>query len=148
MIPFVYGTQEQYDAQVKNNSAIYFISDTKRVYRGEELIAGVQALVVQDLPTFEAAIEGVLYVVVDGETAHIYAKGEKELVSISGSVGDKDIFGLGAFADGVILTSVDDIDKADDSNLFTAGAVKTAIENATGTWTYLDGVEDVSKIYG
>lgn len=148
MIPFKYGTQEQYEAQVKDNSALYFISDTKRIYRGEELIAGIEVFVVPHLPTFDSAINGVLYVVVDGDVAEIYIKGETELVAITGVVGDGEIQSLEAFAPGLILTSEDDIQAADDNTLMTAGAVKAAVENATGVWEYLDGIKDTSKIYG
>lgn len=148
MIPFKYGTQEQYDAQVKDNSALYFISDTKRVYRGEELIAGVQALVVKNLPSFAAAVEGVIYVLLDEDGAQLYVKGETDLVSVSGEVLSGSIQDLGAFGTGVILTSADNIEDADDNTLITAGAVKTAIEKATGVWEYLDGIPETNKVYG
>lgn len=148
MIPFKYGTQEQYDAQVKDNSALYFISDTKRVYRGEELIAGVQALVVKNLPSFAAAVEGIIYVLLDEDGAQLYVKGETDLVSVSGEVLSGSIQDLGAFGTGVILTSADNIEDADDNTLITAGAVKTAIEKATGVWEYLDGIPETNKVYG
>lgn len=148
MIPFKYGTQEQYDAQIKDNSALYFISDTKRIYRGEELLAGVSALVVEELPSFASAVEDTVYVYLDGDFATLYVKGQTQLVPISGNVADLSITSLKAFASGLILTSTDDIENADDNALITAGAVKTAIEQATGVWEYLDGIEDESKLYG
>lgn len=148
MIPFKYGTQEQYDAQVKDNSALYFISDTKRIYRGEELLAGVSALVVEELPSFTSAVEDIIYVYLDGDFATLYVKGETELVPISGNVAKGNISSLEAFASGLILTSADDIKDADDNALITAGAVKIALEEATGVWEYLDGIEDESRLYG
>lgn len=62
---------------------------------------------------------------------------------MSGSIQD-----LGAFGTGVILTSADNIEDADDNTLITAGAVKTAIEKATGVWEYLDGIPETNKVYG
>ena len=148
MIPFKYGTQEQYDAQVKDNSALYFISDTKRIYRGEELIAGVQAMIVNRLPSFDAAIDGFVYVLIEDNTAKLYTKGDDNIIPVAGEILDGSIDSINAFSSEMILTSADDIENADDDKLLTAGAVKVAIDNATGTWEYLDGIENSSKNYG
>lgn len=148
MIPFKYGTQEQYEAQVKDNRALYFISDTKRIYRGEELIAGVQAMVVNCLPSFESAIDGVIYILLDGNSAKMYTKGEDEITPLAAEVLGGSITNINVFAPEMVITSADDIENADDDAIITAGAVKTAIENATGTWEYLDGIENTSKTYG
>lgn len=148
MIPFKYGTQKQYDEQVKDNSALYFISDTKRIYRGEELISGVQALVVQQLPEFKYAIEGIIYVLLDDDTATMYVKGDTDFVSISGTVGGGSIQNIKAFASGMVVTSKDGIDSVNDNQIMTASAVKNAVDNATGVWEYLDEIPETSKIYG
>jgi hypothetical protein len=149
MIPFKYGTQEQYDAQVKDNSALYFISDTKRIYRGEELISGVEALVVDELPSFKSAIDGIIYVYLEnGTNAKLYVKGEEKMVPISAEVEDGGIQSVDAFDPDMVTKSTDDLANADDDSLITAGAVKAAVEEATGTWEYLDGVADSSKVYG
>ena len=148
MVPFKYGTQEQYDAQVKNNSALYFISDTKRIYRGEELIAGVTAEVVDALPSFTSAVSGILYVLVQGDFAKLYVKGDTSLVPLISEVEDQGIKGIEAFDPAMILTSEGSLEDADDSMLMTAGAIKAAIDAATGTWEYLDGTSDTSRIYG
>lgn len=148
MIPFKYGTQEQYDAQVKDNSALYFISDTKRIYRGEELIAGVQALVVSTLPSFNSAVEGIIYVLLDGNNASLYIKGDTEIVPLSAEVSEGSIDSVDVFTEDMLITSADDIEDADDNKLITAGAAVSAIQKATGTWEYLDGSEDTSRIYG
>ena len=148
MIPFKYGTQEQYNAQVKDNSALYFISDTKRIYRGEELIAGVQAMIVTILPSFSTAIDGVIYVLLDGTTAKMYVKGDTELIPVAAEVLDGSITSIDVFSPDMVITSADDMANADDNSIITAAAVKSAMEDAAGTWEYLDGTEDHSKIYG
>lgn len=148
MIPFKYGTQEQYNAQVKDNSALYFISDTKRIYRGEELLAGAQVRVVDTVPSFEEAIDDVIYILKDGEVIQLFVKGDAGVYPVAAEVMDGSIKSIDAFDLDMIFTSADDMNDADDSTLITAGAVKSAIDNATGTWEYLDGTEDHSKIYG
>lgn len=148
MISFKYGTQEQFDSQVKDNSALYFISDTKRIYRGEEQIAGVEAIFVDELPCFKLAIEDVIYVLVEGDFPKLYVKGETDLVPISGEVASQSIKNIDAFNPDMILTTSDDIENADDNTLITSGAVKELVERSTGTWEYLDGTEDSSKVYG
>lgn len=148
MIPFKYGTQDQYDKQIKDNSALYFISDTKRIYRGEELIAGVNALVVTTLPSFKDAIEDVIYILLDDNMAQLYVKGESAMTPVVSEVLDNSITNLDAFSPELIVTSADDLDEADDNAIITAGAVKTALEKTSGVWEYLDGIEDSSRIYG
>lgn len=40
ILKLLVGTQEQYDGlQVKNDNTLYFILDTHRIYRGEQLFA-------------------------------------------------------------------------------------------------------------
>lgn len=148
MIPFKYGTQDQYDAQVKDNSALYFISDTKRIYRGEELIAGVQALVVTTLPSFKDAIDGVIYILLDDNLAQLYVKGDSAMTPVVSEVLDSSITNLDAFSPELLVTSADDLSESDDNAIITAGAVKSALEKTSGVWEYLDGVEDTSRIYG
>lgn len=148
MIRFKYGTQEQYDAQIKDNSALYFISDTKRIYRGEELIAGIESMIVHSLPSFAAAIDGVIYIVIDGNSAQMFVKGETEMTSISAEVLDGSITSIDVFTPDMVLTSADDLESADDDSLVTAGAMKNAVDAATGVWEYLDGSKDQSRIYG
>lgn len=148
MIPFKYGTQDQYDKQVKDNSALYFISDTKRIYRGEELISGVNALVVTTLPSFKDAIEDVIYILLDDNMAQLYVKGESAMTPVVSEVLDNSITNLDAFSPELIVTSADDLAEADDNAIITAGAVKTALEKTSGVWEYLDGIEDNSRIYG
>lgn len=132
MIPFKYGTQEEYERQVKDNSALYFISDTKRIYRGEELIAGVQALVVNELPSYTAAVPGILYVLVKDDLAKLYVKGEYELVPLTGEVEDQGIKSISVFDSSVILTSEDNLDNVDDSTLMTSKAITKLIEASRG----------------
>lgn len=148
MIHFKYGTQEQYDSQVKDNSALYFVSDTKRIYRGEELIAGVQALVVTTLPSFNTAIDGVIYILIDDNLAQLYVKGDSAMTPVVSEVLSNSITNLDAFSPELIVTSADDLNDADDNSIITAGAVKSAIEHTAGAWEYLDGSEDSSRIYG
>lgn len=148
MILFKYGTQEQYDVQIKDNSALYFISDTKRIYRGEELIAGITAEVVDALPSFTSAVSGILYVLVEGDFAKLYVKGDTSFIPLISEVEDQSIKDIGAFNPDMILTSDDDIEDADDNKLMTAKAIKSAIDKAMGTWEYLDGTSDTSRIYG
>lgn len=148
MIHFKYGTQAQFDSQVKDNSALYFISDTKRIYRGEELIAGVESMVVNSLPSFEAAIDGVIYIVDDGDSVQMYVKGSSGMSPVSAEVLAGSISGLEAFDPDMVVTSADDLDSANEDALVTAGAVRNAIHEAAGTWEYLDGTDDRSRIYG
>lgn len=72
---FSYGTQAEYNAiQSKDLNTIYFITDSKRIYKGSDKLSDVGLRVVGSVPTYESALEDVLYAVVDSERIRLYIK--------------------------------------------------------------------------
>ena len=64
------GTQEQYDEiETKNPSAFYVTSDTRLLYKGEDLLTS--AVWVTTLPSADEAIENALYVLTDASAGTI-----------------------------------------------------------------------------
>lgn len=142
-VSFVYGAQSQYD-NLKEQSqileeALYFVNDTNRIYRGEELIVKTPIKFVTEVPS-ENLEQDMVYVVTStdpetqNKTVHIYTSdGESvtEATDSEGNVDVADIFNkLSKFTSADVKANL--LDTADDTKLATAGAVKEAL-----TWTIL-----------
>ena len=138
---FKFGTQSKYDAlETKDEKALYFIEDTKRIYKGSELYSSQEAQFVTEVPAFETAVEKVMYVVTnEAGTVSLYIKGDSAMVPLS-SVATVEAGGIqstSAFADGVLITSDTGLTGADDTAIPTAGAVNAALEDVTSCWEAL-----------
>lgn len=132
-ILFSYGTQEQYNnVQVKDANQLYFITDTKRIYKGVELIADSRENQIEfttSIPNAETASADKLYVVnTDGEVG-IYVKDSTgTIVQVGGgTVKEGAIITLDAFANDLLLKSTDG---TDNDKLATVGAINEAVTNA------------------
>lgn len=91
-IVFRYGVQAGYDAlNPPVADELYFITDTHRLYKGADLIAAGVNLVTAK-PADDEAIEGVLYVQMEGEGApKMYVKNGSTVVEASSSIADGSI---------------------------------------------------------
>jgi len=131
-IIFNYGTQAQFNAvAAKDVDALYFITDTQRIYKGETLISDATVSPIEFVdttPTAETAVEGKLYVVPNGtDSVSLYTKKDGEIIPVSSDeVGDGAIKNLDAFADGVIQTSTTETETGD-QKIPTVAAVEEAI---------------------
>lgn len=87
-IVFSYGNQNQYDSiETKLDSQLYFILDTKRLYKGDVLVADSRSDSVSfetEIPDAASALPNKLYVVIQNSTASIYTKIGDELIAIGG----------------------------------------------------------------
>ena len=142
-VSFVYGAQSQFDALVDQSQiqgdALYFVNDTNRIYRGEELIVKTPIRFVTEVPS-ENLEPDMVYVVttVDPETqeksVHIYTSDGESVTEATDSEGSIDadaIFQkLAKFTSADVKSGL--LNSADDTKLATAGAVKEAL-----TWTVL-----------
>lgn len=120
---FIYTTQEKYDALVeKESGGLYFISDSRRIYRGEELIAANNVMICDSLPDASTCVDGILYVVAaDGEyTIYALDTSSNELKKISGGIPEE--LDISSFASDVISTEVS-ADSASDEKILTEKAV-------------------------
>ena len=112
-ILFSYGTQEQYtNAKVKNDNQLYFITDTKRIYKGNELIADSKENQIEftsSVPAVETAVSDKLYVVNTNGSVGIYIKDNTgAIVQVGGgTVREGAITTLDAFANDLLLKSTD-----------------------------------------
>lgn len=87
-IIFSYGDQSQYDSiETKASNQLYFILDTKRLYKGDVLVADSKSDSVSfetEIPDAASAVSNKLYVVIKDSSASIYTKIGDELIAISG----------------------------------------------------------------
>ena len=133
-IIFYYGQQTQFDAVAsKEASALYFIEDTCRIYKGDILIADASSNTVEfveTLPSAADAVEEKIYVVTNEDgTVSMYTKNGDEMAPVSADeVADGAIKDLNAFADGVIQTSTEGTAEGDEK-IPTVAAVEEAIAN-------------------
>lgn len=143
-VSFVYGAQSQFDTLVEQSQiqsdALYFVNDTNRIYRGEELIVKTPIKFVAEVPSDNLEPD-MVYVVttVDPETqaksVHIYTSDGESVTEATDSEGSIDadaIFQkLAKFTSADVKSGL--LNSADDTKLATAGAVKEAL-----TWTILE----------
>ena len=143
-VSFVYGAQSQFDTLVDQSQiqsdALYFVNDTNRIYRGEELIVKTPIKFVAEVPSDNLEPD-MVYVVttVDPETqaksVHIYTSDGESVTEATDSEGSIDadaIFQkLAKFTSADVKSGL--LNSADDTKLATAGAVKEAL-----TWTILE----------
>lgn len=132
-ILFSYGTQEQYtNTKVKNDNQLYFITDTKRIYKGNELIADSKENQIEftsSVPAVETAVSDKIYVVNTNGSVGIYIKDSTgAIVQVGGgTVGEGAITTLDAFANDLLLKSTDG---KDNDKLATVGAINEAVTTA------------------
>ncbi len=75
----------------KDQNAVYWLSDTKQIYKGEDLYSN-DVIVTNEAPTFETAEEGKIYAVKQADgSIKLYMKGETSIVSAGGEVSSQDV---------------------------------------------------------
>lgn len=80
-----FGTQDQFNAlATKNENTLYFISDSRRIYKGDKIYGSNDVEFVIAVPEFSAAESNKIYVVVDGSSVVMYVKGESKMVQAGG----------------------------------------------------------------
>ena len=155
-VMFKFGLQSAYESAAKQTDALYFITDTQRIYKGSDLIADVTPSNVEFTttePQFATADANKLYVYTNtsGNTT-ILVKGTDSMVTVSGGeLEDGSITFSKLNTDAVTTSSELTSGELPDSDttLPTAAAVKDAIETAiagvTSTSLGLDNaIVDVS----
>ena len=147
-ISFNYGTQSQFDTlTVKDSNALYFLTDSKKIYKGDSIIASDTADKVEfvsAVPTTETAEAGKIYAVTDptSNTVALYTVQDGKVAPITtAEVAEGAIKNLDVFADGIIQTSTNTAD-ADDKKIPTVAAVEEAI--TTQLADYNSAIVDVS----
>lgn len=142
-VSFVYGAQSQFDTLVEQSQiqsdALYFVNDTNRIYRGEELIVKTPIKFVTEVPSDNLEPD-MVYVVTtvapetQTKSVHIYTSDGESVTEATDSEGHVDVDYI--FQQLAKFTSADVksglLNSADDTKLATAGAVKEAL-----TWTVL-----------
>lgn len=102
-----FGTQDQFSAlATKHENTLYFISDTRRIYKGDKIYGSNDVEFVASVPEFSAAESNKIYVVVDGSNVVLYVKGESEMVQAGGgTVQPGAISSIQAFDSSLLATS-------------------------------------------
>lgn len=145
MVKFIHGVQAQYDALRSvgyDADMIYFITDTKRIYKGDTLMAEANAdpnlLFVTEVPVFETAKAGVVYVYTTDAEITMYIKGTTQMEIVGGgTIKDGAISSMSMFGEDLVLKSseVSEIfSETDDEHIPTAGAVAKAIKAELETY--------------
>lgn len=146
-VQFFYGQQSGYNSAVKVEDALYFITDTQRIYKGSTLIVQTNVVFTTTEPQFDTSETGYLYVYTDtsGSTT-ILTKGENSMETVGGgTVQPGAISDLNAFDSSLLVTSSELTSGElpdNDTSIPTSGAVKDAIEAA------IQGVTDTITALG
>lgn len=148
-VSFATGLQEAYQALVSastvDENVIYFITDTRRIYKGSTQVADVssqQIVFTTSTPTPEASQEGILYVATVDGTTTIYTKISEEMVVVGGgeatSVADGSIV-FSSLSPDMVATSISD--SPSEAKIPTEKAVKDYVDSIQEALsTTLDGV--------
>ena len=131
-VVFKYGTQSAYDNLGSNiiADALYFITDTRRIYKGSTIISSNDAEFVTSVPAHGDAVANKLYVCVTESDISIYVKGSTEMQQIGGKLKKGAVDSIDIISDSVLTKSTDTLDESsDDSKLTTAGAVFKLVDS-------------------
>lgn len=139
---FKFGNQAAYDALASSSgydtNSLYFIEDTARLYKGSVLMSE-QVIFGSDVPEFNTALSGRIYVVTTGDSVSLYVKGATQMVVAGGgSIEPGSITNINVFDDSILTTSTELTSGElpdNDTTIPTSGAVKTAIEQAVSNLT-------------
>lgn len=136
LVKFNYCIQSVYDTlqTPRDLDSLYFVTDTRRIYKGDLLLSSDTAEFVTEIPEFEQAQSNKLYISTNGTAASIYVKGTDTMVEVAGgTLKPGAITNINIFnPDMVTLSS--ELESGNlpqnDTTLPTSGAVRTAIETA------------------
>ena len=135
-VKFMFGVQDNYNSlATKETDALYFITDTQRIYKGDVQLADVskqQVVFTSTTPEAGTSEEGILYVAtVDGQTT-LYVKSGESMVQAGGGEAQ-------SVADGVIT-----FDSLNTSMVATAingeSPSETKVPTEKAVKDYVDGV--------
>lgn len=134
---FYYGLQAKYDALATNldESALYFITDSHRIYRGSTLIVETNVQFTTTQPTTSNTEPGILYVYTDstsGKTTTVVNTGSDVITVGGGTISGDDIANgsitLDKFASDLVVTEIGE--NPTNTTIPTAKAVADAIKSA------------------
>lgn len=136
LVKFNYCIQSVYDTlqTPRDLDSLYFVTDTRRIYKGDLLLSSDTAEFVTEIPEFDQAQSNKLYIFTNGTAASIYVKGTDTMVEVAGgTLKPGAITNINIFnPDMVTLSS--ELESGNlpqnDTTLPTSGAVRTAIETA------------------
>lgn len=148
MVKFVVGLSSQFQALAsKDSDTLYFITDTKKIYKGDVVVAECNVAFTTTAPTSDNTETGVLYVYTSGEgKTSLWINSGSEVVQVGGGEATEiadGVITISKFNSDTIATSVNlDASAASDAKLVTEKAVSTAI--ATSLADYSGVIVDVA----
>lgn len=148
MVKFVVGLSSQFQALAsKDSDTLYFITDTKKIYKGDVVVAECNVTFTTTAPTSDNTETGVLYVYTSGEgKTSLWINSGSEVIQVGGGEATEiadGVITISKFNSDTIATSVNlDASAASDAKLVTEKAVSTAI--ATSLADYSGVIVDVA----
>lgn len=148
MVKFVVGLSSQFQALAsKDSDTLYFITDTKKIYKGDVVVAECNVTFTTTAPTSDNTETGVLYVYTSGEgKTSLWINSGSEVIQVGGGEATEiadGVITISKFNSDTIATSVNlDSSAASDAKLVTEKAVSTAI--ATSLADYSGVIVDVA----
>lgn len=125
---FKHGSQSMYDTLAsKNSDALYFIEDTRRIYKGDTLLSSNDAVFVSELPEYSKSESDKLYVLLNSSGVRLYVKNSETLQEITSLIQSGAINDINMFGD--MLIKSDQTFKSDDEHIPTTATVDNAIES-------------------
>lgn len=135
MIKFAFGLSSKYQSlATKDKDTLYFITDTKKIYKGDLVIAECNVVFTTITPTVDNTEVGVLYVYTSADSkTSLWINSGSSVVQVGGGEATEladGIITISKFNPDTIATTIStDVALASDSKLVTEKAVATIIDS-------------------
>lgn len=135
MVKFTFGLNSKYQAlATKDADTLYFITDTKKIYKGNVVVSECNVAFTTIAPTVDNTEAGVLYVYTSADNkTSLWINSGSAVVQVGGGEATEladGIITISKFSSDTIATTVNtDKDQASDSKLVTEKAVSTIIDS-------------------
>lgn len=136
MIKFVYGLSDAYKKlSTKNPEALYFLTDTKQIYKGNVLVSDSNVRFVTVAPSADNTEAGYLYVYTDSANkVTLWTRAGDNVIQVGGGEATEiadGIITISKFAEGTVATAISDTPS--DEKIVTEKAVADAISGLKTT---------------
>lgn len=135
MIKFTFGLNSKYQAlATKDADTLYFITDTKKIYKGDTVVAECNVAFTSIAPTVDNTEAGVLYVYTSADSkTSLWINSGSSVVQVGGGEATEladGIITISKFSPDTIATTIStDVEQASDAKLVTEKAVATIIDS-------------------
>lgn len=131
-----FGTQDQFNAvATKDENTLYFISDSRRIYKGSRIYGSNDVEFVGSVPSFDVAELNKIYVVANDNNVVLWIKGETDMVQAGGGVVQPGaISSIQAFDSSLLATGASGENTLIPTTDYVAEKITEAVANYNGAY--------------